>query len=629
MDWNNINRDRDTSGLGPIEYDQSKVPALIRKHADNVRTKTYGQEVREAQARNAEYAGLIASESMSIANNANILSKDTQNRFKDQIEGTTNSDEVIEARRPFGTETPFKTIGERLDYADKITTEVYINVRLFGAIGDGIANDTQSIQKAIDFAPRNSTIYFPAGEYLVDAEKDKQLKLKSNINIELNPFATIKVIPNANTNYELFLLSNVENVYIKGGTLKGDKEEHLGTTGEWGHGFKLEFTKNVNVENVNIEDFWGDGISFGGKTYEGRPIDTYLKDVYIKNCRRQGISVTNADGLYGQNIHISDIAGTMPESGIDFEPDHSSGVLKNIHLRNVYINGTASSAVLFVPMQQSKEENTTEWDINIHNLVVDNCLNAVYFYQPSVASIFPVKGKININGIKSTNTGNSVVGAQEWVNVLPEIEINDIDSDGAGLDGAQGADSSVAILVRTRGSKPGQKIRLNNVKLKNTTGREMHIVGSKGYPVNVDVDIISSEKNSLVNFNKGEIVSKSKYTTTTLSNQRIFFEKTLFQNFTADNVPVLELPSASELINRRAEIDIQVNHNTAQESTANILSIARNETVEYDPIFFKNSNGSFTRSVDRKVFIRNRYSKLTIESNGSAWFIYGTAEIVD
>lgn len=114
MDWNNINRDRDTSGLGPIEYDQTKVPQLIRKHADNVRTKTYGLEVREAQARNAEYAGLISSESMSLASNANLISKDTQNRFKDQIEGTTNSDEVIDARRPTNG-VAFSTLNERIE----------------------------------------------------------------------------------------------------------------------------------------------------------------------------------------------------------------------------------------------------------------------------------------------------------------------------------------------------------------------------------------------------------------------------------------------------------------------------------------------------------------------------------
>ena len=150
MDWNNINRDIDTSGLGPIEYDQSKVPTLIRKHADDVRTKTYGQEVREAQARNAEYAGLIASEAKKTANNADTLSKDTQNRFKDQIEGTTNSDEIIDARRPFGAETAFQTIGERLDDSDtklvdanrNLTSTIltlkteFVSILDFGAIPD-------------------------------------------------------------------------------------------------------------------------------------------------------------------------------------------------------------------------------------------------------------------------------------------------------------------------------------------------------------------------------------------------------------------------------------------------------------------------------------------------------------
>lgn len=130
MDWNNINRDRDTSGLGPIEYDQTKVPALIRKHADNVRTKTYGQEVREAQARNAELAGLIASESNNIAKAAETVSKDTQNRFKDQIAGTTNSDEVIDARRPTDG-VAFSTLNERIEAQVQ-----HVTYAMFGANSD-------------------------------------------------------------------------------------------------------------------------------------------------------------------------------------------------------------------------------------------------------------------------------------------------------------------------------------------------------------------------------------------------------------------------------------------------------------------------------------------------------------
>ena len=114
-----------------------------------------------------------------------------------------------------------------------------------------------------------------------------------------------------------------------------------------------------------------------------------------------------------------------------------------------------------------------------------------------------------------------------------------------------------------------------------------------------------------------------------LSEGSIFFDKTFYRNFTANLVRVVELPSSSVFTNQRAEIDIQVNHNSPQDGTGNILEFTRNESVEYDNIFFESADGGFKRSTDRKVFVRNKYSKIIVESNGEAWFIYGTAEIVD
>ena len=114
MDINNINRDRDTSGLGPIEYDQTKVPEFIRKHANYVRTKTYGQEVREAQARNAEVAGLIANEALDISNATNGRQNSLESQFTNIQQEITGKDivsspEIIAAR---GSES---TLGARLD----------------------------------------------------------------------------------------------------------------------------------------------------------------------------------------------------------------------------------------------------------------------------------------------------------------------------------------------------------------------------------------------------------------------------------------------------------------------------------------------------------------------------------
>lgn len=201
MDWNNINTDKYTSGLGPIEYDQSKVPSLIRKHADNVRTKTYGQEVREAQARNAEYAGLISSESMSLASNANLISKDTQNRFKDQIEGTTNSDEVIDARRPTNG-VAFSTLNERIEAQVQHVTYAMFGVnadKKYFNPSDGkyyldeeftteyTHNDGIEIKQAHEYANANGLpVKVASGDYLIKGRNF--IPIETNVDFGMSTF---------------------------------------------------------------------------------------------------------------------------------------------------------------------------------------------------------------------------------------------------------------------------------------------------------------------------------------------------------------------------------------------------------------------------------------------------------
>ncbi len=61
-------KDEDLKELGPFEYDQSKVPEVSKKHAENVRRKAYLPDMTESFARGVEYAGLIASEAKEVSN---------------------------------------------------------------------------------------------------------------------------------------------------------------------------------------------------------------------------------------------------------------------------------------------------------------------------------------------------------------------------------------------------------------------------------------------------------------------------------------------------------------------------------------------------------------------------------
>jgi len=69
-----------------------------------------------------------------------------------------------------------------------------VNVKDFGAIGDGICDDTLAIQKAIDYCSEiKGRVIFPPGIYLC-----KPIKLLSNVEIVISYGATIKATNNFN-----------------------------------------------------------------------------------------------------------------------------------------------------------------------------------------------------------------------------------------------------------------------------------------------------------------------------------------------------------------------------------------------------------------------------------------------
>ncbi|WP_432662636.1 glycosyl hydrolase family 28-related protein [Wukongibacter baidiensis] len=135
-----------------------------------------------------------------------------------------------------------------------------IDVKAFGAKGDGITDDTKAIEKAIEAAPEGSIIVIPPGEY-----KCNITILKSNITIAgerghnysgsyLTPFDTTKPCVQIGDGKK-----DIRNIKLDNISLVGtDNPEHYDSVGLKIYGIYYLYTSGLNIEkfggnNVEID----------------------------------------------------------------------------------------------------------------------------------------------------------------------------------------------------------------------------------------------------------------------------------------------------------------------------------------------------------------------------------------
>ncbi len=212
----------------------------------------------------------------------------------------------------------------------------------FGAKGDGVSDDTQAIQKAVNAVTGTGrTLRVPAGTYIVNAiaSSDAGIRLGSDMTFAMEAGAIIKAAPNSAGNYAILCMQGVSNVTITGGTITGERSGHGGTTGEWGHGISIVMSDSISVIGVTVNECWGDGIYISGGAE-----NVALSNVIADHNRRQGLSVTSVDGLVIKDSVFKNTAGTEPECGIDLEPNDGEEI-NNVSITNCVMSGNGGSGL--------------------------------------------------------------------------------------------------------------------------------------------------------------------------------------------------------------------------------------------------------------------------------------------
>lgn len=212
---------------------------------------------------------------------------------------------------------------------------VTLNVRLFGAKGDGIQDDTIFIQAAINSCPPGSRVYIPKGCYNIST-----LFLKSDLTIELGKDAILSAT------------LDKDKYPILPGLVESLDEQDECNIGTW-EGNPLDMyagiITGINISNVTI---CGQGTMEGNASYStwwgdwrlaGRPYRPRM--IYLNNCKNitlQGITVQNSPSwtihpYFCENIKCIDLTILNPKDAPNTDGLNPESC-KNVEIAGVYFS---------------------------------------------------------------------------------------------------------------------------------------------------------------------------------------------------------------------------------------------------------------------------------------------------
>ncbi len=241
---------------------------------------------------------------------------------------------------------------------------LYANVMDFGAKGDGVTDDTVSIQTAV-FAC--STVMFPAGTFLISS-----IRLQSNQRLILDPACTLLKKPQPLSNAIMLYLPGLTNVSIEGGTIDGNLANN--PFGQC-HGIGFAGSSHIRIKNVTIKNMpgspnqtgnYGDGI-YVGSGPGGAPVqDIVIEDCFIDRCDRHCVFFVSVDGAKVVNCTFSNCVGNEPGTCVNFEPNVAAEVIRNVLISGCEMSNSNGGIT-------ANNHYSPTIDSDFRNIRIDNC----------------------------------------------------------------------------------------------------------------------------------------------------------------------------------------------------------------------------------------------------------------
>lgn len=255
-----------------------------------------------------------------------LFEESTNGEIAEHLERIKNAEAFMRENLQASLDTLLHEMETSGTLSGVIESDLFVNVKAFGAKGDGVTDDAAAIQRALDALPNGGTVYFPSGRYRTGADitVNSYVTLIGDANTSI-----IERLPTDSANYAVFAVTGANGIVFRDLSIKGERNAHTGATGEWGMGISLLSVFDCMIDHCNISGCWGDGVYIGSAS-ASMPCDCVtIQHSSIYGNRRNGVSVINAENLVIDNCSIENNGGTAPEYGICFECNNTGESVKN------------------------------------------------------------------------------------------------------------------------------------------------------------------------------------------------------------------------------------------------------------------------------------------------------------